>query len=234
VVDAQAFPPSLAAFEATLADSLAEWAAAHVKVVWLEVASSRAHLLPAALSLGFAFHHCRPDTLVLTRRLVPEAYLPEFATHGVGVGGVVLTGDGQLLAVVEQRDAPARPYSYKLPGGMLEAGEHMADGIVREVREETGVIAECEGLLSLRHRHDAQFGRSNIYAVFRLRALSRTITADPEEIHTARWMPVEEFLAGDQVGIYNRHVVQLALRVQPLRSTKLPGYMHGPGAYEIY
>jgi len=233
-VDPERLPLTPDAFAAALQTSIDAWRGEQVKVIWLELSAGLADLLPAALAQGFRFHHCSDTTLVLTNRLSTAAAVPDPATHGIGVGGVVLAADGSLLTVLENQDAVDHPERFKLPGGMLAPGEHLADGIVREVREETGIDAVCEGLVSLRHHHRGQFGSSNIYAVFRLRARSQQLTPDPEEIAVARWVPVEEYLASPGVGAFNRHVVRLAVSRDPLPSVKLPGYMDSPLVYEIY
>ena len=47
--------------------------------------------------------------------------------------------------------------SYKLPGGALVQGEHLADGVVREVLEETGVRTRFEAVVCLRHWHGYRY-----------------------------------------------------------------------------
>jgi 8-oxo-dGTP pyrophosphatase MutT (NUDIX family) len=48
---------------------------------------------------------------------------------------------------------PRMQGSWKLPGGLAEPGEEFAQTVAREVREETGVVAELDGVVSLRHAH---------------------------------------------------------------------------------
>src|SRR5699024_8205032 len=113
-----------------------------------------------AMDLGFALHHCRNETVMLVRRLVDGAYIPEACTHSIGAGGLVLSDDGHILVVLEKRDRTTRPDHLKLPGGMLERREHVADAAMREVHEETGIRTEFRGLVGMRHHHRGQFGAS--------------------------------------------------------------------------
>lgn len=54
----------------------------------------------------------------------------------VGVGGVVIHGDRVLL--VRRGHEPLKG-EWSIPGGMLELGESLKDGVTREVWEETGL-----------------------------------------------------------------------------------------------
>jgi ADP-ribose pyrophosphatase YjhB (NUDIX family) len=58
----------------------------------------------------------------------------------VGVGGVVLTSGGDVVLVQRRRDPFAGAWS--LPGGALELGETLHEGLAREVREETALGVE--------------------------------------------------------------------------------------------
>ena len=58
------------------------------------------------------------------------------ATPLVGVVGVVILGEDVLLI---RRGREPMLGAWSLPGGLLEVGETTADGVAREVFEETGV-----------------------------------------------------------------------------------------------
>ena len=64
----------------------------------------------------------------------------------VGVLAVVLRGD---RALVVRRANPPMPGRWGFPGGVLELGETVAQGAMRELFEETGVKAEAAGPLTV-------------------------------------------------------------------------------------
>src|SRR5450759_1811889 len=65
----------------------------------------------------------------------------ETPTHSVSVAGVVIDADGRVL-VIQRRDNG----HWEPPGGILELGETLEQGVQREVMEETGVQVTVNGL----------------------------------------------------------------------------------------
>ncbi|MDQ3384408.1 MAG: NUDIX hydrolase [Actinomycetota bacterium] len=63
----------------------------------------------------------------------------------VCVGAVVVDGDRLLL--VRRGRAPAAG-EWSIPGGRVEAGELLAEAVVRELKEETGIDGVCGPLLA--------------------------------------------------------------------------------------
>jgi 8-oxo-dGTP diphosphatase len=61
----------------------------------------------------------------------------EYPNHPmVGVGGVVIDNDRALLI---RRGGPPLEGEWSIPGGMLELGETLEQGVARELAEETGL-----------------------------------------------------------------------------------------------
>lgn len=54
------------------------------------------------------------------------------------VGAIIVDGDGRLL-LIRRGHAPSEGL-WSLPGGRVEPGESDAEALVREVREETGLV----------------------------------------------------------------------------------------------
>jgi ADP-ribose pyrophosphatase YjhB (NUDIX family) len=76
------------------------------------------------------------------RREYPDAPL-------VGVGAVIVDQGRVLLVRRGQEPLKGR---WSLPGGLLELGESLQEGVVREVREETGLNVEPVELIEILDR----------------------------------------------------------------------------------
>ena len=161
------------------------------------------------------------------------AWLPHFATHYIGIGGVVLTPERELLVVREIYGVAGRPPTLKLPGGALHPGENLAEAVEREVLEETGVQAEFEAIACFRHWHGYRYGKSDIYFVSRLRPMSREITMQADEIQECLWLPVDEFLSRDDISNFNKQIVRAALEFEGVVQSFIPGF-GGPDTREYF
>lgn len=188
-VDEASLPDTPEAFSLMLEKSLAYWKERKRRGVWIKIPLKKATFVPVAAEHHFVFHHAKPDYVMMTRWLPEdeENKLPHFTTHFVGIGGLVLNENNELLCV---RERFVKHPHWKLPGGLVDPGEDLHTAVVREVFEETSVKTEFQSIICFRHFHGAMFGASDLYFVARLKPLSTTITIDPTEIDEARWMPV--------------------------------------------
>ena len=67
----------------------------------------------------------------------------------VGVGGVVISNGRALLV---KRGAPPLEGQWSIPGGMLETGETLLEGVRRELAEETGLEVRVVELIEVFER----------------------------------------------------------------------------------
>ena len=234
LVDPLTLPQDPHGFRSQLAYSMDEWIAEGYKVAWLEVPLDKSALVPVAVEAGFSYHHADESYLMMTNQLEQDSYIPPYATHYIGVGAVVVSENRELLVVSERyKFRGTRGPGYKLPGGALMPGEHLAEGIVREVLEETGIQSKFEALACFRHWHGYRYGKSDIYFVCRLSPLSHDITRQEEEIAECLWMPVADFLEDPQIGNFNKSIVKAALDHPGISPGDIEGY-GDPKRFEFF
>jgi 8-oxo-dGTP pyrophosphatase MutT (NUDIX family) len=234
LVDPLKLPFDAQGFRSRLAYSMDEWIAEGYKVAWLEVPLDKSALVPVAAEAGFSYHHADGEYVMMTNQLEQDSYIPPYATHYVGAGAVVVSEKRELLVVSERyKFRGSRGPAYKLPGGALMQGEHLAEAIVREVLEETGIQTKFEALACFRHWHGYRYGKSDIYFVCRLSPLTYDITRQEEEIAECLWMPVDDFLEGPQIGNFNKSIVKAALEHPGISPGDVEGY-GDPERFEFF
>jgi len=114
---------------------------------------------------------------------------PEYAFH-IRVTGILMEND-QLLLVRQK----VNEREWSLPGGRLEQGESLAQGMLREMKEETGLDTAIERMLYV--CDIASSGNTALHITFLLKRTGGTITLptnefDQNPIHEVRFVPVDE------------------------------------------
>ncbi len=187
-------PPSDQSLQSLIEKTLEDLRANSTSACWVRLPISHTPYIPTFDAVGFSLHHATPTHAAMYIWLGKgENKVPEYATHQVGVGGVVVNDEGKILVVREL----GRNYAkYKLPGGLADLGEGLDEAIEREVLEETGVAAKFQTVLSFRHTHGMQFGRSDLYFVCRLKPVDGSQIPVPQagEIESAKWVPLGEYV----------------------------------------
>ena len=97
-----------------------------------------------------------------------------------------------------------------MPGGFIEPDETIEQAVVREVKEETGVVSEVEAVLGLRSRYDPENG-NGIYVVLLLRPIRGEPVADGHEVDHAAYFDLDEIRQLSPVPPVNREIAQRVL-----------------------
>lgn len=126
--------------------------------------------------------------------------------------GAVVVDRGRLL-LVQRAKAPGVG-QWSLPGGRVESGELMAEAVVREIAEETGLVVEVGELIGWVERISA----THHFAIFDFAAVAvgeRDLVAG-DDAAEARWVPLaavhELDLVAGLIEFLDQH------QVTPLRS----------------
>ena len=140
------------------------------------------------------------------RREYPEAPI-------VGVGAVVI--DGGRVLLVRRGQEPLKG-EWSLPGGALELGETLQQGVVREVLEETGLTVVPAGIVEILDRitHDEASGQIRYHYVlidFICRVAGGTLRG-ASDVDDARWVP-RDALHDYELAPVTVNVIEKALRL---------------------
>ena len=108
---------------------------------------------------------------------------PPTPRHSVSVAAAIFDECGENVLLIKRRDNG----HWEPPGGVLELGETIEDGLRREVREETGVDISVGPLTGVYKNMQ----RGIIALVFRARATRAPFAQSPEASMVA-WRPVSD------------------------------------------
>lgn len=105
--------------------------------------------------------------------------------------GAVVVYDERLLLVRRGHGPAAGEWS--VPGGRVQAGETMAEAVVREVLEETGVEVVCDELVGWVER----FGDDHHFVIFdfRARVLDPREPVAGDDAAEAAWVPLDDVVS---------------------------------------
>ena len=130
-------------------------------------------------------------------------------TPMVGVGAVVIDGDQVLL--IRRGQQPMKG-QWSLPGGALEVGETLLDGVRREVREETGLEVEPVALIEVLDRivrdEDGRVRFHYVLVDYLCRVTGGELCCATDAVD-ARWASRDEL---DSVAAFTVAVIQRAFR----------------------
>ena len=117
-----------------------------------------------------------------------------FPTHIVSAGGIVEDGEGNILLVKAHDDG------WVYPGGITEIGENLIDGVLREIKEESGIDASVSHLVNvvsntaIHKWHDGVTDvPTKVMFDFVCQAVSGELTTS-DETSDCKWVPKDKVL----------------------------------------
>ncbi|WP_233617900.1 MULTISPECIES: NUDIX domain-containing protein [Actinomadura] len=110
-------------------------------------------------------------------------------TFLVYAGGIVRDDQGRILLLRHRLWPPYKAWG--LPGGYVNAGERLQDGVAREVREETSL----EVSVADRPLQVASGFRFRVETYYEAEVTGGRLDLDPAEILEARWCALDDLPA---------------------------------------
>jgi 8-oxo-dGTP diphosphatase len=127
-----------------------------------------------------------------------------------GVGAVIWNDAGEVVLI--RRGQEPRRGEWSIPGGRLEWGEEVRAALLREVREETGLIVEIAGLIdvvdSVTRDGAGAVVRHYVLIDVSARYVSGELTAGTDAAE-ARWVALDDL---DQYSLWTetRRIIETA------------------------
>ncbi|KAG5017638.1 hypothetical protein JHK85_023774 [Glycine max] len=126
-------------FATLLRSSLLHWKQQGKDGVWIKFPIELVNLVETAVKEGFWYHHAEPNYLMLVYWIPKtDCTIPPNASHCVAVGAIVLNDNKEVLVVLEKKGGFHGIGVWKIPTGVVDAGEEIFEAAIREVKEETG------------------------------------------------------------------------------------------------
>lgn len=119
---------------------------------------------------------------------------PEGFVKGADVVGCYVEHDGRIL-LLRRLPGKSAGDSWGLPAGKAESGETMPQAMARELREETGIVAEKGALTPHEEWYVQHPSRQFIFHTYSLPFSDEpSVSLHPDEHHEFRWMTPRDAL----------------------------------------
>ena len=105
--------------------------------------------------------------------------------------------DGKGNVLVQNKVGHPTWHGWNFPGGHVEAGEYVTPSVIREMREETGLLIESPRLCGIKEFHKSKDGKRYIVFLYVADKFSGELKASSEgEIF---WYPLSELARSDKL-----------------------------------
>jgi 8-oxo-dGTP diphosphatase len=113
-------------------------------------------------------------------------------------GGLIIKDNNVLLVKIMYG---ANKDHWMIPGGFVEKGESFEEAAMREVKEETGIIAKPKRLIGVRTgiKELLNVMELNIYFAYEMEFISGSLVVDGFEIVDVQFRPIDDVLIDTKV-----------------------------------
>lgn len=156
----------------------------------------------------FQRHQNRGDAIVTRRDYLNDPDAPRPNSIAVACSAYIEDDFGRVLLIRRSDNG-----YYSIPGGQTEPGEALTETVVREVREETGMMVRVTGLIGIfsNPNHVIKYDNGEIRQEFSI--CFRAECVDGDELRTSDESPEVRWVPKDELDALNIHP-STALRIE--------------------
>jgi ADP-ribose pyrophosphatase YjhB (NUDIX family) len=133
----------------------------------------------------------------------------------IGSAGGVIIKDNHVLLV--QVTYGANKGYWMLPGGLVEEGETFEQAAIREVKEETGIVANTIRLIAVRTgvKENSSGLEYGIYLIYEMEEVAGSPIADGLEVSAAQYRRIDEVLQDPMVVGLSQEIICSVINTAP-------------------
>ncbi|MFB5935548.1 NUDIX domain-containing protein [Peribacillus frigoritolerans] len=150
-----------------------------------------------------------------------------WGNYSIGVGALIIKDEKILL--VRRFQEPGKGL-WTNPGGYIEQYESIEKTIIREVKEETGIISSVNGIIAL---GDLPSKVHNVYLAFLMDYIEGNPQADNVEVDGAGFYSLDE-MESMNVAELTRRLAHIAFKKSSYGLISDPNPIHSLPGYELY
>lgn len=118
-------------------------------------------------------------------------------TEEIELTNMCMICDGRGNVLVQDKVNNSDWHGWTFPGGHVEKGEYVTPSVIREIREETGLIIEKPRLCGMKEFHKPKVGRRYIVFLYIADKFVGDLKASGEgEVF---WYPLDELIQSDKL-----------------------------------
>lgn len=118
-------------------------------------------------------------------------------TEEIELTNMCMICDGNGNVLVQDKKSSSSWHGWNFPGGHVEKGEYVTPSVVREVKEETGLMIEKPKLCGIKEFHKSKDGKRFIVFLYTANCFSGELKASDEgEVF---WYPLSELSQSDKL-----------------------------------
>ena len=103
IIKNTSFPEKKTEFKKILKNTITDCKKKKINSIFLELSENQSNLIKPAIDLNFKFHFCKNSKIFLLKKF-SDNEIPEFATHHIGVGAIVLNKNLNKILLVREKN----------------------------------------------------------------------------------------------------------------------------------